>query len=83
MRAVYMYVYKVNPPLYKKILHDKITKKYKLYQYDIIDEINIDTYNFTNKLNIKNKFHRLNRKDTYIISKDNKQTRLINPTKQG
>ena len=52
-------LYKIDPLLYKKILHDKITEKYKLY---IIDQINNDTYNFTNKLNIKNKLNKVNRK---------------------
>ena len=36
----------------RKILHDKITGKYKLVQDNLIDQINKD---FTNKLNIRNK----------------------------
>ena len=66
-------LYKIDPLLYKKILHDKITEKYKSDQDNIIDQINKDTYNFTNKLNIKNKLGKLNRKNAYIIFKDHKQ----------
>ena len=43
-------LYKIDPPLYEKILHDKITEKYKLDQDNIIDQINQDSYIFTNKL---------------------------------
>ena len=55
-------LYKIDPPQYRKILHDKITGKYKLDQNNIVDQINKDTNNFTNKLNIKNKLNKLNRK---------------------
>ena len=81
-------LYKIDPSQYRKILHNKITeKKYKLDRDDIDYQINRDTCNFTNRLNIKNK---LNRKNAYItcILKDhkqnfenNKQARLINPIK--
>ena len=59
-------LYKTDPPQYKKILH-KITVKYKLDQDNNVDQINKYTYNFTNKLNIKNKLGNLNRKKAYII----------------
>ena len=62
-------LYKIDPIQYKKI-SNKITEKYKLDQNNIIDQINKDTYNFTNKLNIKNKIGKLNRKIAYIIFKD-------------
>ena len=66
-------LYKTDPPLYKKILHNKITEKYKLNQDNIIDQTNKDSYLFTYKLNIKNKLGKLNRKDACIIFKDHKQ----------
>ena len=74
--------------LYKEILHDKITEKYKSDQDNVIDQNNKDGCNFTNKLNIKNELGKLNRKDANINFKDhkqnsenNKQARLINPIK--
>ena len=63
-------------------------EKYKLNKNNIVYQINKDTYNFTNELNIKNKLSKLNRKNKYIILKDPKQNfenykqaRLINATK--
>ena len=71
-----------------KTLHNKITEKNILDQNNVVDQINKDSYNFTNKLNIKTKFGKLNKKDAYIIFKDhkqnfenNKKARLINPRK--
>ena len=65
----------------------KKIEKYKLDHDNIIDQIDRNTHLFTNKLNIKNKLGKLNRKAAYIIFKDhtqnfenNKQARLINPT---
>ena len=37
----------------------------------IVDQLNKDTYNFTNKLIIKNKLAKLNRKNVFL--KDHKQ----------
>ena len=58
--------YKIDPSLYMKILHNKIIKKYKLDDDNTDYQINRDTYNFTNKLNIKNKLGKQNRKKLYI-----------------
>ena len=54
-------LYKIDPQLHKKILHDKITEKYRLDQDNISDQINKGIYNFTNKF-IKNKLGKHNRK---------------------
>ena len=82
--------YKIDPPLNKNILHDKITEKNKSDQDYNIDRINKDSYLFTKKHNVKNKLGELNRKDSYFIFKDRKQNfenykqaRLINYTKMG
>ena len=65
-------IYKIDLTQYRKILHNKITEKYKL-DHDVIDyQINRDTYDFTNKLDIENKLGKLNRKNAYIIFKDHK-----------
>ena len=62
-------LHKIDQLLYKKILHDKITEKYKLDQNNIVNQINKDTYNFTNKLNIENKLSKRNRKKGIYYSK--------------
>ena len=55
-------IYKNDLPLYRKILHDKITEKCKLDQNNIVDQINKDTCNFTKKINVENRLSKLNRK---------------------
>ena len=41
-------LYRIDPLLFSEILH-KITEKYKLDQNNMVDQINKDTSNFTNK----------------------------------
>ena len=73
----------IKPIKYRKILYDKITEKYELVQNNIIDQINKDKYNFTNKLNTKSKLRKLNppKKGQNQNFENNKQARLIVPTK--
>ena len=56
-------IYKIDLSQYNNILKNKITKKYKLDHDDIDYQINKDTSEFTNKLNIKNKLGKMNRKN--------------------
>ena len=55
-------LYRIDPSLYEKILHNKITEKHKLDRDYIINQINKGTYNFINKFNIKNQSGKRNRK---------------------
>ena len=54
------------------VLKNKITEKYKLDHDDIDYQINKDTFEFANKLNIKSKLGKINRKNAYIPFKDYK-----------
>ena len=75
----YLCIYTIDPLLYRKILHDKITEKCKLDHDNVVDQIYKDTYNFTEKLNTKNKLGKLNRKYAYIILRIiNRNLKIIN-----
>ena len=66
--------YKIDPPQYQKILHDKITEKYELDKDNIIDQNNKDTYNFPNRLNCNNPAPA----DPYYLNNPN-YSRLLDP----
>ena len=62
-------IYKIDPPLYEKILHNKIAGKYKLDYKRTDCQIDNDTYKLTNKFNIKNKRSARKRKSANIFFK--------------
>ena len=59
-------------PLSLLPLHNKIMEKYKIDYQDTVNQINMETAKFANKLNIKNKLGKLIEKNACFLFKDYK-----------
>ena len=80
--------YKVNPEEYHKYLVDTCCKDYRLDHSDTGSEIDCNTAKIADKLKVRDRMGKIDPKNAYVLIKDhkpnfenNRQFRLINPTK--
>ena len=81
-------VYTTTLENYNKLLHENVTKTYKIAEESITDNINEELQSISSKLGISNRIDVMEQRNSYITLKDqtenfesNPKFRLINPSK--
>ena len=80
--------YKMDKEMYRKYMHDSITKVYKKSDGELLHSINSDTCRIAERLGIEERMDCLKKSNCYITVKDHKEDfhikpsfRVINPSK--
>ena len=81
--------YEITKENYNKILHDNITKSYKMVQPSLPKKINMEAKKITKSFNINNKMDITTKRQCFVTIIDHKDDfrknpkyRLLNPTKK-
>ncbi len=72
-------VYTTTVDNYNKLLHENVTKAYKIAEENVTDNINEELQSISNKLGISNRIDIMGQRNSYITLKDHKENFQSNP----